>query len=291
MQEVSKCRSPSACTRNLSVLHDTTFEPAVRLYRSWRWLTAQIPLFVTLGTALLFLGSLWPFLRDLLTLPTRAASGESKAVRKALRLVAGTVGRELLSILVLVCGVIALGVGVTLAMRQLNRAAVDVLVPQVEEAVRWLGTTESPHHAGVMASLASVPALLLLSVLVMAGTSVLWMFHARRICRARFHHRVALRAHDGFWKRTSWALVQAHWIPVACLTAAAPVGMAVLARAGTAPGHLVACAAVLWGVAVLGFLFFRGPRAMRRLVQWRQTEVQPDPPTVDENAAEVVAGS
>ncbi len=280
--------------RSMQHFDRETFESAANMMSVGYRLLRLLPHIIPYLLLVLFFFTLRGVLVEIFTMPGRAASGEPRVARRAVGVVLKTLGKELLSLLVLLAFVLILTLSVQLCVRAFARGIVDWTVLHTESTVHYLGLVDTtPDRTSLFIGLLSVPACLALTVLCIAIGVTGSTFWARRVTQLRFHRGVKLRAHDGFWRKTVMSFVRIQWIPVLALWLMFPLARR-LARdpvpgtAGDAETLLwllaqlslgsICVALVLFGGvrAALYFLSFR-PHKPEAAMETRETEAESEP--------------
>ena len=101
--------------------------------------------------AVLFVRSFWPVLREVIALPEKAVTGEPAVARQIAGVTLRKIGRELLSVLLLIVTFIAVtllsGVMLSLVVEPTMEAVIAFLYPQVDpDAASGLGLAATVHR-------------------------------------------------------------------------------------------------------------------------------------------------
>jgi hypothetical protein len=185
-----------------------------RFFRSVNWIFGYLPMVMTLVAVLLFLMAVRPMLREIVLLPARAASGESRVASRTLKRVFRRIGRELLATLCLI--------GALIAVMQLTGLAISLaLKPAMEAFFAYLFSSviyiQIPGAMGgvLLASLGGAILFVVLNLAVMTLASSFYLAKLQKIFQRKFHDQVPLSAHQRFWRWGTLALMLHLVLPIA----------------------------------------------------------------------------
>ena len=250
------------------------FKPAIAWsHRAWNLLGA-LPHVVPFLVGLVFLLTMRDLLGGLLVMPVRAARREKRSGRRALGGALAFIGREMLSILVLVVVLGLLSVLINVGVRLLSRSLVALTLEETRTTVEYFGRlTTTPDQGRLTFGMLAVPAYLGLATLLTITGFGFFAFWARRLIQARFHRKHSLRNHGRFWRRGLMALLRIQWIPVLTLWLVLPwltaLHKAPLNGADEALDRLVQSGWILGLSLLVTFPLFGGLRALSLFLSFR----------------------
>jgi hypothetical protein len=152
--------------------------------------------------------------------------------------------------------------------------ATDAMLLFLFAGLDYLGQTADPSLGLLYFSLASVGLYYLFSIAVMALGVWIYLARVLRILRLRFHEKVPLRSHSGFWKWGTLAVIWVQVLPMLFAYLGWPViemGFRALVEADppqSLAGLLLAGSLLLFGSVVV-FWLARGFRSLRYLWRYR----------------------
>jgi hypothetical protein len=172
------------------------FITAASWLRGATWMFEYIPIITTIITILVFLLGAKTVMKELASLPGKAASGgDQKAIiAEAFRYV----GRELVAALGLVVAVLVLAMVSAEALSAAVHPAMHDVMTYLFENIRYIQTPDCSTGL-VYASLLSVIMSLVLAVAILVLSSTFWLGKVHKILQARMHQKIPLGAHKKFW--------------------------------------------------------------------------------------------
>ena len=260
--------------RNLEYFDPEVFKPAIAWSHGTWTLLGYLPHVVPFLVGLVFLLTMRHLLLSLLVMPVRAARGEARSGRRALVEALAFVGREVLSIFVLIVVLGVTSVLINVGVRHLSHSLVALTIDETRTTIEYFGRLSSPpDQARLTVGMLATPAYLAISTLLTLIGFGFFAFWARRVIQARFHNQHPLRHHDRFWRRGLMALVRLQWIPILTLWVVLPhltaMHEAPLTSAADALNRLTHSAWVLGLTLLLTFPLFGGVRALRLFLGFR----------------------
>lgn len=263
---------------NLQKLHQsaTVFTQVASLMRGVTGIMGLLPVVLSFLAVALFLRNFLPLMRDIVTLPARAAGGEAGAGRRLLGQTFRQVGRELL--------VIVGFIGALLVVTLLSGFILAHVVAPAMSAVLWFLITAflylqvQPDAATgwLLVSLVGVVVYLVLNLAIVTLASIFTLSKLQKILRAKFHHQVPLATHGGFWRWGTLSFLWTEALPLLFIVGVGP-GVVALFEGFLAGEHPSLLSALLVSGAILAlglplvFWALRGVKALVFLIRTRIT--------------------
>jgi hypothetical protein len=267
---------PLAIIDNISRINEdiTVFKSIARQFEGVFAMFGYLPIVLMVVAVVLFVLSIKPVIMEIVSLPSRVATGQVKA-SDVVKQVFRAVGRELLATLcligVLVVTTILSGIMLSLAVEP----AIEAFLAYVFTSLLY--TVASPEFSklAVYCSVMGALLFLVLNIAVVLVVNVLFLGKAQKIFKRRFHDRVPLGAHRRFWGWGTLSLLWAQVLPL-LFVAIAQEGIGklidVLTDGGGEPPWT---ALLLSGPAILVFGFIavfwaaRGLKAITFILKYR----------------------
>lgn len=268
---------------NLARLHQsaTVFQEIAGVFRSVDWVFGLVPYVLTLLAAALFVKSFWPVLREVVALPERAVTGEPGIARKIVGVTFRKIGRELLSVLVLIVTFIAVTLLSGIALSLLVEPAMEAVIAFLTTTFLYLQVDPDAATGLILVAIAGVGLFLVANIAAVTLSSAFFLSRVQAIFRQRFHEKVPLRAHARFWKRGTVSLVWAQLLLVLFVLGALPIvkwifGAFLDGEHPSFVGAMLAASAVLFLGLLLVYFVARGFRALLFLIRYKRSLEQGD---------------
>jgi hypothetical protein len=267
--------------QNLQKLHERAkfFETVAGMIRGAGEIMGYVPILLSFLAVALFLRNFVPLMREIISLPARAATGEAHAGRRLLGQTLRQVGRELL---VIVCFVVAL-LGVTVVsgfiLAHVVAPAMSALLWFLISAFLYLQVQPDAATGLMLTSLIAVVVYLVLNVAIVTIASILFLAKIQKIFRGKFHAKVPLGAHARFWRWGALSFAWAEVLPFLFVLATAPAVVRIFERFlhGDDPSYLgamlVSGAIFAVGLPVV-FWAARGVKALVFLLRYKQAPAE-----------------